>query len=108
MSLAPTVSVVMAVHNAERFVGAAIASVLAQTFPDFELLVVDDESTDRTAEIVRGVADSRVRYVPVVRHLGLPGALNLGMSEATGELIARHDHDDVSAPERFARQVAYL
>lgn len=102
------VSVVMAARNAERFVGEAIASVLAQTFTDFELLVVDDESTDRTAEIVRGFGDARVRYIPAGTHLGLPGALNLGMSHATGEFIARHDHDDVSDPQRFERQVAYL
>lgn len=106
--MSPVVSVVMAARNAERLIGDAIASILAQTFTDFELLVVDDASTDRTADVVRNVGDPRVRLLSPGRHCGLPGALNYGMEHAAGELIARHDHDDVSDPERFERQVSYL
>ena len=98
----------MAVYNAERFVAEAIASVLAQTFRDFELLVIDDGSSDGTADIVARFADPRIRCVPAGGRLGLPGALNLGMQHASGELVARHDHDDLSHPQRLEKQVAYL
>lgn len=104
----PAVTVLMAVHNAERHVAQAIDSILAQTFRDFELIIVDDESADRTADVVSRFSDSRIRYMPAGRHLGLPGALNLGMSRASGELVARHDHDDVSDPRRFEKQVDFF
>jgi glycosyltransferase involved in cell wall biosynthesis len=104
----PAITVLMAVHNAERHVAEAIASVSRQTFRDFELLVIDDGSTDGTAAIVNRIDDPRVRYLPAERRLGLPGALNLGMENSSSPLLARHDHDDVSDPERFGRQVAYL
>jgi len=105
----PRVSVVMPVYNAERYVGEAIASILGQTYRDFELIVVDDGSTDRSAEIIDRCAagDSRVR---VLRrpNTGIIGALNDGLALAQGELVARMDHDDRSLPERFAQQVEYL
>lgn len=104
----PAVSVLMAVYNAERYVAEAIASVQAQTFRDFELIVIDDGSTDRTADIVTRIADPRIHYMAAGGHLGLPGALNVGLACASGDLIGRHDHDDVSDPRRFARQVEYL
>ena len=106
--MTPVLSVVMAARNADALIGEAIASILGQTFSDFELLVVDDASTDRTADVVRRIDDRRVRLLSADRHLGLPGALNYGMERAAGALIARHDHDDVSEPRRFERQVAYF
>ena len=108
MRVTPVLSVVMAARNADALIGEAIASILGQTFSDFELLVVDDASTDRTADVVRRIDDRRVRLLSADRHLGLPGALNYGMERAAGALIARHDHDDVSEPRRFERQVAYF
>lgn len=105
---APRVSVVMAVHNGERFVGAAVDSVLAQRLGDLELLVVDDGSTDHSAEIVRARTDPRVRVIVNEGNVGLARSLNRGIANARGELIARLDADDLAVPDRLARQVAYL
>lgn len=109
MSNAPRVSVVMPVFDGARFLDEAIESVLAQTLSDFELLVVDDGSSDGSAEIAarHAAADARVRLVSQP-HRGLPWALNLGFEEARGEYIARADADDVNLPQRLARQVAAL
>src|SRR5436189_2072285 len=88
----PTVSVVMPVHNGERFLGEAIGSVLGQTFSDLELIVVDDASTDRTAALLEAASrDARVRVHRLERNLGVAGALNAGCRLARGELIARMD-----------------
>jgi glycosyltransferase involved in cell wall biosynthesis len=104
----PRVSVVMAVHDGEQYIGAAVDSVLSQKFRDLELIVVDDGSTDRSAEIVRQHADPRVRLIANGRNLGLAPSLNVGLTEARGEFIARLDADDVSTPYRLARQVAFM
>ena len=101
----PTVSVIIPAYNSETFLARAIRSVEAQTFRDFELLVIDDGSTDGTAEVARGF-DS-VRYVPGA-HLGEAGARNRGLDEATGELVAFVDSDDEWLPEKLARQVAFM
>lgn len=105
---APRVSVVMAVHDGERYIGAAVDSVLTQKFRDLELIVVDDGSTDRSAEIVREHADPRVRLIANGRNLGLAPSLNVGLAEARGEFVARLDADDVAMPQRLAEQVAFM
>lgn len=104
---APRVSVVMAVHNGERHLREALDSILEQSFEDFELVVVDDGSTDSSAAIVEASGDERVRLIKQANQ-GLPAALNAGIAAARGEYIARHDDDDASLPQRFERQVAYL
>jgi glycosyltransferase involved in cell wall biosynthesis len=98
----------MAVFNGERHLHAAIESILAQTFTNFEFLIVDDGSTDRSREIILGYADSRIRLLTLPQNLGLSTALNTGLRAATAELIARQDADDVSEPGRLARQVAVM
>lgn len=103
----PRVTVLMAVHNGEQFLPEALDSVLAQSFDDFELLVVDDGSIDRSAAIVQALRDPRVRLISQPSS-GLAAALNLGLEHARGEYIARHDDDDVSLPNRLERQVEYL
>lgn len=105
---APRVSVVMAVHDGERYVAEAVDSVLGQRFRDLELVVVDDGSTDRTAEIVRTRVDPRLRIVSNERNLGLSRSLNIGIAEARGEFIARLDADDVATPDRLMRQVEFM
>jgi len=105
---APRVSVVMAVHDGERYVGAAVDSILGQQLGDLELIVVDDGSTDRSAEIVRQRNDPRVRVITNERNLGLAPSLNAGLAAARGEFIARLDADDVALPQRLARQVAFM
>jgi glycosyltransferase involved in cell wall biosynthesis len=101
------ISVVMPVYNGQRFLAQAMDSLLAQTFREFEIIAVDDGSTDNTPEILHRYAnaDSRVR---IVRgdHAGISAALNRGIEAATHEWIARMDADDVAVPERFARQLA--
>ncbi|MBN8928172.1 MAG: glycosyltransferase, partial [Rhodospirillales bacterium] len=98
----------MPAYNAERYIRQSIHSVLSQTFEDFELLVVDDGSTDTTPEILASVRDPRLRVLRNATNLGVVGALNHGMAEARGRLIARLDADDLCHPTRFARQHAFL
>lgn len=107
--LTPRISVVFTVFNGERHLDNAVRSVLAQTCTDFELIVVDDGSTDATPRLlaVWAAADARVRIVRQ-ENRGLTASLNTGISVAIGTYIARHDADDVSMPERFARQASHL
>jgi glycosyltransferase involved in cell wall biosynthesis len=99
----PAISVVLPVRNGERFLREAVDSVLAQTFEDFELIVVDDGSSDSTPSIVRGYDDPRLRLLERPPE-GLVPALNAGLAAARAPLIARMDADDVSAPGRLERQ----
>ncbi|MFC3175403.1 glycosyltransferase [Novosphingobium bradum] len=105
----PAISIAMSVFNGERFLAPAIESVLAQTFGDFEFLILDDGSRDSTADIIRAAAarDSRIR--PILReNRGLVASLNQLLAEARAPLVARMDADDICRPERFARQIAFL
>lgn len=104
----PRLTVLMPVYNCEAFVRESIESILGQTYRDFELLAVDDGSTDATPEILRSYADDRLRIVRNPGNLGLTPSLNVGLREARGALVARQDADDIAYPERFARQVAFL
>ena len=105
----PTVSVIMPAYNAKRYVEQTIRSVLAQTFDDFEFIIVDDGSTDGTLPILQRFAADDSRVIVISRpNTGIVGALNDGMAKARGEFLARMDADDVCLPERFAKQVAYL
>lgn len=108
MKATPAVTVLLPVFNDRRFVGRAIQSILDQTFRDFELLVLDDGSTDGSMEIVRSFRDPRVSIESNPRNLGLARTLNAGLALAKSDLIARMDADDISEPGRFERQVAFL
>lgn len=108
MSGSPRVTVLIPVYNRARHVAMAIDSVLAQTLPDFELVVVDDGSTDGTPEIVRAYSDSRVRLIRHQSNQGVPRTRNRGLQEARGEYVAMLDSDDYAYPERLERQVAFL
>ena len=107
-SVLPRVSVVMSVHNGAATVAESIQHVLAQTFSDFEFVIVDDASTDDSADILRSFADPRLRLLRNERNLGLTRSLNRAVAAARGSYIARIDDDDLMLPERLARQVAYL
>lgn len=110
MEKAPTVSVVMPCFNAEKYIRPAIESILNQTFGDFELITVEDGSSDRTHEIISEYAGRDRRLIPIFNdeNIGLTASLNKGIDAARGEFIARMDADDISYPERFEKQVAYL
>lgn len=98
----------MAVYNGQTYVKQAIESILVQTFTDFEFLIVDDASTDATADLLASLTDPRVRVYTNAHNLGLTRSLNRGLSLARGVYIARQDADDLSLPERLARQVTFL
>ena len=99
----------MPVYNAEKYVGEAVESILAQTFRDFEFIIVNDGSTDASLSIVQEYArrDPRIRVISRP-NTGIVGALNDGLALCSRTFVARMDADDVSRPERLARQVAYL
>lgn len=105
----PKVSVVMAVYNGARYLREAVESILNQTFSDFEFVIIDDGSVDGTAEILHYYAqrDERIR-IHRQTNQKLIAALNMGFEMAQGVYIARMDADDVSLPERLARQVDFL
>jgi glycosyltransferase involved in cell wall biosynthesis len=105
--MVPSVSVVTRVYNAEAHLREAIDCVLAQSYGDFELLVIDDGSTDASPEILRSYADPRLRVVRQCNG-GKNAAAIRGLSEARGKYVAILDADDRSAPERLALQVAFL
>ncbi|MBS1966366.1 MAG: glycosyltransferase [Chloroflexi bacterium SZAS-1] len=110
MSAQPAVTVLMPVYNAAAYLAAALDSVLKQTFADFELLAIDDGSTDDSGALLASYAarDARLRVVPGERNLGLIARLNQGLELARGRYIARMDGDDLCLPTRLARQVALL
>ena len=104
----PVVSVVMPVYNTRAYIGAAIESVLRQSFRDFEFLIYDDCSTDGSAGVIRGFKDPRIRLIESKRNLGYLPHLNEGLRIARGKYIARMDSDDVSAPGRLQKQVDFM
>ncbi len=110
MNASPMVSVIMPAYNAEAFIAASINAMLGQTLTDFELIVIDDASTDRTVDVVEDLVrrDPRVKLLRNETNLGLVGAPNRGLDVARGTYIARHDADDLCPKNKLAVQVAYL
>lgn len=106
----PRVSVIIPAYNASETIREAIKSIQDQTFSDFEILVVDDASTDETAKIIEDIrsTDERVVLISNKYEKGIVGALNSGIESARGEFLARMDHDDLALPQRFEKQVQYL
>jgi glycosyltransferase involved in cell wall biosynthesis len=101
------VTVLMPARNAEKYIAEAIRSVLEQTFTDFELLIINDGSTDGTANIIKQFNDNRLRLIKQSGQ-GIAIALNKGLQEAKGSYIARFDADDICFPERLQKQVRFL
>jgi glycosyltransferase involved in cell wall biosynthesis len=102
----PKVSVVIPTYNRERLIARAVESVLAQTFKDYEIILIDDGSTDQTKEILRSF-EGRIRYI-YQTNAGISGARNRGIQESSGEYIAFLDSDDTWLPEKLAEQVRIL
>ena len=102
------VSVIIPAYNQADFLGAAIQSVLAQTYPNFEIVVVDDASTDLSIEVVKQFDDPRIKLLMHEENRGLPASRNTGMRASLGEFIAFLDADDIFHPEKLESHVAFL
>jgi len=103
-----SVSVLMAVFNAEKYVRAAIDSILSQSFREFEFIIIDDASQDQSVQIISTYQDERVRLVRNEENIGLTRSLNKALDIARGTYIARMDADDISDPTRLEKQVSFL
>lgn len=109
-AMAPKISIVMAAYNEEHHIARALDSLVAQTFVDWELIVINDGSTDATADIIRRYADndSRIILVSNETNLQLSASLNKAIGLARADIVARADADDMNVPERLAKQYSYL
>ncbi len=105
--MSPTITILMPAYNAEKYIKEAIDSVLNQTYTNFELIVVDDGSTDKTLQIVSAYEDARIQLI-CIKHGGVSKALNEGLAIAKGKYIARFDSDDLCYPNRLERQFQFM
>ena len=101
-------SVVMPVYNGQKYLEEAINSVLNQTFKDYELLIIDDGSTDSSVEIIKSIEDSRIRLLRNEKNQGIAYSRNIGLKEGKGEFLAWMDCDDLIEPNRLEIQINYL
>jgi glycosyltransferase involved in cell wall biosynthesis len=108
LQINPKISVLLPVYNCELYIKETIDSILEQTFSDFELLIIDDCSTDKTVSIIKEFSDKRICLIEKEKNSGYTDSLNFGISIAKGKYIARIDGDDICLPERFAKQVHFL
>lgn len=104
----PTLTVALPVYNGEKTLSAAISSLLNQSFQDFELIILDDCSQDKSVEIVRSFKDSRIHLIEGDENLGISARLNMAIDMANGKYFARMDSDDIAFPDRFLKQINYL
>jgi glycosyltransferase involved in cell wall biosynthesis len=104
MEALPRITVLLPVYNGGKYIRTAIHSILAQTHEDFELLIVDDGSTDNTKKVVGEFSDQRIRY-DYIEHVGLSSAINYGLENASCDIVARMDADDISLPKRLETQL---
>lgn len=103
----PLVSIVIPVHNGERYIREAIDSCLQQTYSTWEIIVVNDESTDNTLDILKEYG-SKIKIISVPKQKGLGNVINIGIKQSDGKYIARLDADDAMYPTRLAKQVEYM
>jgi glycosyltransferase involved in cell wall biosynthesis len=102
----PVVSVIIPTYNRAKVIGRSIISVLAQTYRDFELIIVDDGSTDNTEEVVKSFNDPRIYYIQKEQNRGVSVARNIGIKAARGDYIAFNDSDDEWLPTKLEKQMA--
>lgn len=103
-----TASVIMSIFNGEKYLLESMTSVLGQSFSNFEFIIIDDGSTDQSADIVKKFEDPRIRFFSNKKNCGLPYSLNRGIKHAKGQYLFRMDQDDISFPERFKTQIAFM
>ncbi|MGP6146562.1 glycosyltransferase family 2 protein [Jeotgalibaca sp. A122] len=108
MELNKKITVLMPVYNAEAYLRESIESILGQTFTDFDLLAIDDGSTDASAEIIQSFEDERVIYLNNEQNMGIVKTLNRGLDLIKSDYIVRMDSDDICLPSRFEQQVAFM
>lgn len=104
----PIISALMSVYNGAEFVAETIESILAQTYTDFELIIVNDGSTDQTRQVIENFNDDRIRLFNFEHNQGIGPALTWGLSKVRGKYIAKVDSDDISLPTRFEEELKYL
>lgn len=108
MSQQPTVTVLMSVYNDAAYVGEAIGSIIEQTWQDWELLIINDGSTDESAKVIENFVDGRIKFINNPKNLGLTRSLKKGVEQARCKYLARMDADDIALPERLENQVNFL
>jgi glycosyltransferase involved in cell wall biosynthesis len=105
---APLISIIVPSYNSEQFIAQTIHSILNQTYKKFELIIINDGSTDKSKAIIETIVDDRIKYVENKTNQGIVYSRNLGLTLANGKYIAMVDADDVVKPQKFADQVAFL
>ena len=108
MNSLPFVSVVMPVYNAEQYLNEAIDSILLQSYSNFELIIINDGSTDKSRDIISGYQDKRIKLLNNDQNQGIVYTLNRGIENSRGKYIVRMDSDDISYPERIEKQVCFM
>ena len=104
----PIISVILPVYNEEKFIGECIESILNQTYRDFELIIINDASSDRSAEIINSFNEQRISVINNLNNSGIVKSLNKGCLNIRGEFIARIDANDIAVETRFEKQLKYL
>lgn len=104
----PKISVIIATYNNDKYISEAINSILAQTYSDFELIIIDDGSTDNTGKIIKSYTDNRIIYVNNETNRGVSYSRNKGLYLSKGDYIAVMDGDDISLPQRLEKQLNYM
>lgn len=104
----PLISVILPVYNAEGYIRESVQSILNQSYQNFEIIIIDDASTDNTLKIIKGIQDARIQIIVKNKNSGYVDSLNLGIAKAKGCFIARMDADDISLSNRFEEQITYL
>ena len=108
MKKTPKISVIMSVYNGLPFLKEAVKSILYQTYKNFEFIIVDDASSDKSWEYLRNLKDQRIKLIQNKKNLGLAASLNIALHQAKGDFIARMDADDISMPQRLKTQLASM
>lgn len=102
------ISIIIPTYNREKTIFKSVESVINQTYKDIEIIIVDDNSTDRTEEIVKSFEDNRIKYIKLDRNLGACNARNIGINESRGEFIAFQDSDDIWKKNKLEKQIRFL
>lgn len=107
-SVNPAISVVMPVYNVEKYIANSIQSILEQTYEKFELIIIDDASTDRTFDIIQDFKDNRIVKIRNKSNIGIANSLNKGINVSKADFVARMDGDDISMQDRFEKQLRFM